>query len=61
MSDPKTLSTGAELESQLEEKARPTTKRPYHTPKLEDYGSVSGLTQSGAGSYTFNDFITYYS
>ena len=38
MSDNGTLPTEA--------KATPPTKRPYHPPKLEDHGSVSGLTQS---------------
>ena len=31
---------------------KPTSKKPYVTPKLVAYGSVSKLTQSGQGSGT---------
>jgi hypothetical protein len=34
-------------------------RKPYHTPRLEDYGAVNELTRSGAGKYT--DGIASYS
>lgn len=36
------------------------TRKPYHTPRMEDYGAVNELTRSG-GDFEIPDGITSYS
>ena len=53
MPDEKTIPTKEQTEA--------TPKRPYQSPKLEDYGSVSGLTQAGVAGPIQGDGTTAYS
>jgi hypothetical protein len=36
-----------------------TERKAYHSPKLEDFGQVSELTQTGTGAYINFDGTTY--
>ena len=39
----------------------PKTRKPYHTPRMEDYGEVNELTRSAtSGGFTTSDGITTY-
>lgn len=36
-------------------------RKPYHTPRMEDYGAVNELTRSApSGGYSYVDFTTTY-
>jgi hypothetical protein len=48
------------ISSTMQKQETTKARKPYHTPKLENYGAVSELTRSGPTDI-FSDFATGYS